>query len=167
MVEPVIVPDAGVARNKTDGAPTATSASVQANGVARLQRRPKSPEACRPASDAVWFTRAQSGLIACATKLQRCGAQHGSRAAQTQVSALEILPAIAVPDLTSFSGVQLNARVLLPICKDNRMISIRQPTFEKSAVAARAKMRVKEFSNSRIGNSVKNTERAYLPVSGS
>jgi hypothetical protein len=76
MVEPVIL-NAGIARNRTDGTPTATSASAQANGMARLQRRLKSPEACRPASDAVWFTRAQSGAIARAAKLQRCGAQHG------------------------------------------------------------------------------------------
>ena len=57
---------------------------------------------------------------------------------------------MAVPDLTSFSGVQLNAQVLLPICKDNRMICIRQLTFEKSVFAARAKYGSKELATAEL-----------------
>jgi hypothetical protein len=49
------------------------------------------------------------------------------------------LAATAVPDLTSFSGVQLNAQVLLLICKDNRIIGIQRRTSEKSVFAARPK----------------------------
>ena len=58
--------------------------------------------------------------------------------------------ATAVPDLTSFSGVQLNAQVLLLIGKDNRMIGIRQPTFEKSVFAARPKYGSREFATAEL-----------------
>jgi hypothetical protein len=59
---------------------------------------------------------------------------------------------MAVPDLTSFSGVQLNAQVLLPICKDNRMIGIRQLTFEKSILvfATRLKCRSRELATAEL-----------------
>src|SRR5262245_44810977 len=71
------------------------------------------------------------------------------------------LLAMSVPGLTSFSGVQLNAQVFLPICEGDRMIGIRQLAFDKSILvfAARLKMRVKGINNSRISDSVKNTGR--------
>jgi hypothetical protein len=123
------------------------------NRVARSQCRPKSLEPYRPPSDAVWFTRARSFV-----RPNRSHAVHStvkSRATlkcQLPLSRSTAPVAMAVPDLTSFSGVQLNAQVLLPICKDNRMISIRQLTFEKSTLvfATRLKCRSRELATAEL-----------------
>src|SRR5262245_54182149 len=126
------------------------------NRAARSQYRPKSLEPCWPASDAVWFTwkhsRARSPCDQ--TAAMRCTAR--LRAAQPSnagyLSGSTAWAATAVPDLTCFSCVQLNAQVLLPICKDNRMISIRQLTFEKSILvfATRLKCRSRELATAEL-----------------
>ena len=88
------------------------------------------------------------------TSAMRCTARLKSRAPQMLASALEInsLVAMAVPGLTSFSGVQLNAQVFLPICEDDRMIGIRQLTFDKSILvfAARPKYGSRELGTAEL-----------------
>jgi hypothetical protein len=69
---------------------------------------------------------------------------------QLPLSRSTALAATAVPDLTSFSGVQLNAQVLLLICKDNRIIGIRQLAFEKSVFAARPKYGSTELATAEL-----------------
>jgi len=162
-------------REKRDGRHTDSNKCQRTSGTGRPDRR-----AARKAWNCAGRQAMQCGLPGghsrarspCdQTAAMRCTAR--LRAAQPSnagyLSGSTAWAATAVPDLTCFSCVQLNAQVLLPICKDNRMISIRQLTFEKSifVFATRLKMQVKGISDSRIGNSVKNAGRPYVSVSES